>query len=255
VIEEARVETYRQVDRIALKAWILGDVDEGQVKPAVVLFFGGAWRFGSPDALLSHASFLVKKGMICVLADYRVSNRHGTTIADSVADAKAALTWTRQNAARLGIDAQKIAAGGASSGGHLAACSALVPGLPSEDRPDALLLLNPALVLAPFENKTFGYSKPLKEEFVGADAESLSPIHHLGKEAPPTWIAHGTRDVIVPIETSKAFRQEMLKKGGTCELLEAKNMPHAFHYRDPWFSKVMQGAAAFFVKLGWIENE
>ena len=253
-IEEAKVETYREVGKLELKVWILGEKEENRPKPGVVFFFGGGWRFGSPDSLLNHARFLVQKGMVCVLADYRVANRHGTTIADCVADAKAALSWTRNNASRLGIDSEKIAAGGASAGGHLAACLALVDGYGRAKKPDALLLFNPALVLAPFEGQTFGYQKPIREEFAGVEPRVLSPIHHLDGELPPTWIAHGQRDRVVPIATVRAFRDEAKGGGRSCELLEVSNVGHAFHYNNPWFLHVMTGAESFLEKLGWLNE-
>lgn len=253
-IRDARVETYRKVDEVDLKVWILGKTDLAQPKPAVVLFFGGGWRFGSPGSLQRHARFLAKRGMICLLADYRVANRHGAKIADCVSDAKAAVAWTRQNAERLGIDPNRIAAGGASAGGHIAACAALVPGFGNEEKPDALMLFNPPLIMAPFEGEDFGVKQRLTVRMAGAEPEAVSPIHHVGKDSPPTWITHGTLDGLVPIKTTKAFRDHMVAQGALCELLEAGLMPHAFHYRDPWFTKAMNSAELFFRGLGWLRE-
>ncbi|MDQ8192394.1 alpha/beta hydrolase [Roseibacillus persicicus] len=258
-IKGARVETYAEVEDVALKVWIVGESEEGVRKPAVVLFFGGSWRFGSPDSLQRHARYLAGKGMICLLADYRVLNRNPIKIADCVADARAAVSWTRQNAERLGIDPDRIAAGGASAGGHLAACTALSPAgkEPQEaaaSRPNALLLFNPPLVMAPFEGDTFAFTNRVDRRFFGAEPKALSPIHNLSETAPPTWIAHGTSDKLVPITTAKAFESEMKELGLKCELLEAPRMSHAFHYRDPWFSKVMSGAEMFLRGLGWLKE-
>lgn len=253
-IEEAQVETYRSIGELDLKVWILGQGDQAKPKPAVVLFFGGGWRFGSPTDLLRHARFLADRGLVCLLADYRVANRHGTRIADCVVDAKAAVAWTRQNAARLGIDPQRIGAGGASAGGHLAACAALVPGFGSEEKPNALMLFNPVLIMSPFEGEDFGVKQRLTAQIAGAEPESLSPMHHVDGKAPPTWIAHGTLDGLVPIKTAKAFRDHMKAQGAICELLEAALMPHAFHYHDPWFTKTMASAEGFFTGLGWMQK-
>ena len=251
-IEGAQVEVYREVKKTELKVWIVGDVEKGAQKPAVVLFFGGGWRFGSPDSLQRHAHYLAQRGMICLLADYRVANRQGARIADCVEDAKAAIAWTRRNAVRLGIDPKRIAAGGASAGGHLAACSALVPGFGNEEKPDALLLFNPALVMSPFEGQDFGIKHRWSRRALGAKPEEVSPIHHLDMESPPTWIAHGSADNIVPIVTAKAYQKRMEELGVKCEFFEAQRMPHAFHYRDPWFTKVMVGLEAFLKRLQWL---
>ena len=83
-------------------------------------------------------------------ADYRVSSRHGTQVVHCVADGKSAVRWIRANAKRLGVDAERIAAGGGSAGGHVAACTGVISGLdaPDEDTslssvPNAMALFNP----------------------------------------------------------------------------------------------------------------
>jgi len=124
-------------------------------RAAIVFFFGGGWRSGSPKQFEQQCRHLASKGMVAMAADYRVSSRHQAKVVDCIRDAKSAIRWVRSNAAKLGIDPNRIAAGGGSAGGHLAACTAVLPGLeePSEDlaissRSNAMVLFNPALMLA-----------------------------------------------------------------------------------------------------------
>src|SRR6185503_3489625 len=98
---------------------------------------------------------LAARGMVAVTADYRVGSRHQAKIVDCIRDAKSAVRYLRANAARLGIDPGRIAAGGGSAGGHLAAATGVIAALDEpagnpaiSSRPDALVLFNPALVLA-----------------------------------------------------------------------------------------------------------
>lgn len=114
-------------------------------RPAIVFFFGGGWSKGSPDQFHEHCLHLAGRGMVAMAADYRVKNKHDTRPSDSVSDATAAVRWARANAAKLGVDPKRLAAGGGSAGGHLAAASATI-GKGSEV-PDALVLFNPALDL------------------------------------------------------------------------------------------------------------
>ena len=65
--------------------------------------------------------------MVAIAADYRVHKRHGAMIADCVSDAQSAIRWVRVHADRLGVDPERIAAGGGSAGGHLAASTAVIP--------------------------------------------------------------------------------------------------------------------------------
>ena len=67
-----------------------------------------------------------------------------------VKDGKSAVRWIRANAARLGIDPDRLAAGGGSAGGHVAAATATTQGIEEEgedtsvsSRPCALVLFNP----------------------------------------------------------------------------------------------------------------
>ncbi len=58
-----------------------------------------------------------------------------TTPKECVADGKSAVRYLRVNAARLGLDPNRIAAGGGSAGGHVAAATGTLPGLddPADD--------------------------------------------------------------------------------------------------------------------------
>ena len=82
--------------------------------------------------------------MVAISAEYRVKSRNETTPFECVKDGKSALRWVRKNASKLGVDPQRIGAGGGSAGGHVAAAVATVPGLNDEEddsprQPDALV--------------------------------------------------------------------------------------------------------------------
>ena len=147
--KDARVETYRKIGSTELKLWIFGESDPKAKKPAIVFFFGGGWHGGSPAQFENQARHFAKRGMIAITADYRVKSRHGVQVVECVKDAKAAIAWVRENAQRLGIDPDKIAASGGSAGGHLAACTGTISGFGSDERPNAMILFNPACTLAP----------------------------------------------------------------------------------------------------------
>ena len=143
----------------------------------------------------------------------------------------------RANAARLGVDPDRIAAGGGSAGGHLAAAVALVPGFEEGDHsevssmPNALLLFNPAVILAPVE----GHPDILPaEKFadlaerMNGKAKEISPYHFIRAGLPPSIIFHGTNDDAVPYPTVQLFQQAMAAAGNRCELKAYEGQPHGF---------------------------
>ena len=117
------IVTYRAVDDNELKMHVFlpPDFEPSDRRPTVVFFFGGGWNGGSPAQFYPYAEYLAGRGMVAMAAEYRTKKIHGTDPFACVEDAKAAMRWARKNAASWGIDPQRLAAGGGSAGGHLAA--------------------------------------------------------------------------------------------------------------------------------------
>lgn len=257
--EGAKVETYRKAGDTELRLWIFEPADSGKDRPAIVFFFGGGWKSGSPSQFERQARHLASRGMVAMVADYRVASRHNVKPTECLADAKACVRWVRTNAERLGIDPKRIAAGGGSAGGHLAAAVATVPGLDAEAEakvscvPDALVLFNPALMLARFEGvDAKGFGTNMSKEMLGCASEEISPIHHVKKGTPPTVIFHGKSDTTVPYSTAEGFAARMKKLGNRCELFGYEGQPHGF-FNGSKFEETLAETDTFLVSLGWLK--
>ena len=92
--------------------------------PGLVYLHGGGWVIGDLDThdvlcreLANHA------GIAVVSVDYRLAPEHRFPAA--VDDTIAALRWVQREAAALALDAQRLAIGGDSAGGNLAAVAAI----------------------------------------------------------------------------------------------------------------------------------
>ena len=237
-IEGARVATYKEIDGVTLKLWIFEPKGRERDKalPAIVFFFGGGWQSGSPEQFERQSRHLASRGMIAIVADYRVASRHRVTADRCVADAKSAIRWVRSNAKGLGIDPDRIVAAGGSAGGHLAACTATIVGLdePTEDAkvssvPSALALFNPAVVLAPYQGlMEDGKSGANLGKRLGVSPRELSPIHHIRAGLPPAIIFHGKKDATVPYATVEAFEKAYAAAGNRCELVGYPEAGHGF---------------------------
>jgi acetyl esterase/lipase len=194
--------------------------------------------------------------MIAITADYRVKSRHGVQVVECVKDAKAAIAWVRENAQRLGIDPDKIAASGGSAGGHLAACTGTISGFGSDERPNAMILFNPACTLAPIAGWQPSGIRPgkLSAKRFGVEAEVISPAHHIGPHTPPTLILHGKADTTVPYASVVAFESAMKQAGRPCKLVGYDGAEHTFFRRAEYYEKCLAEADSFLVDLGWIKK-
>ena len=111
---------------------------------ALLWFHGGGFVLGSPDMDDAFCGAVAAKlGLIVISVDYRLAPEHPYPAA--VDDCWSALRWLATQGERLGIDPARIALGGQSAGGGLAAATALRAR--DDGRPDvaAQLLLEPVL--------------------------------------------------------------------------------------------------------------
>ncbi|MDR2378815.1 MAG: alpha/beta hydrolase [Bifidobacteriaceae bacterium] len=104
------------------------DVPDGEPAPgAYVGFFGGAFRQGGldfPSVDRAWRSRAVRAGIVVVGVDYALAPEHPYPAA--VEQGYAAVAWVAEHAAELGVDPARLAVGGMSSGGNLAAAAALM---------------------------------------------------------------------------------------------------------------------------------
>jgi acetyl esterase/lipase len=259
-MDGAQVETYKTIAGTELKLWIFSPPSAPKSAPAIVFFFGGGWSTGSPQQFEAQCRHFASRGMVAIAADYRVKSRQAAKPVQCIADARSAVRWVRANATRLGIDPQRIAAAGGSAGGHLAASTAFISTFDeaNEDKaisavPNALVLFNPGLVMAPLNGLFLeGFGTGLSEKHLGGQPEQISPAHHVGKDAPPTIIFHGRADTTIPYASAEAFTKVMVDAGARCELVGFDSQPHGFFNKEPFKRQTQAAADAFLVSLGWL---
>ena len=176
-------------------------------RPAIVFFFGGGLNGGTPKQFEPHCQYLARRGMVAITAEYRVKSRNKTSPFECVADGKSAVRFVRANAAQLGVDSKRVAAGGGAAGGHVAAATGNCHDLEQlgEDtnissQPDALVLFNPVYDNGP---KGYGHSR------VQPRWKAISPMHNIRKGAPPTIVFLGTKDDLIPVATGEEYDRRM----------------------------------------------
>ena len=239
-------------DPLELNVFLPDGWSAGDKRAAIVFFFGGGWVGGNPSQFFPQSKYLASRGMVAISAQYRTRGSHGTAPVHCVHDGKSAVRWLRGHAAELGIDPERIAAGGGSAGGHVAATTGVISGLddPGDDtsvssRPNALVLFNPATDVSQIQRW-------------GEDRERGSPLQNVDPGDPPTIVFHGQADTTVPYRTAEAFCAAMVEAGNRCELVGYAGRPHGFfnytRSRTMYASTVWH-MDRFLASLGFLDGE
>jgi len=250
VLDGAANFVYKDTGVDELRLWVFNPTDSGAAasRPAIVLFFGGTWTGGSVEQFAAQARYLRGRGMVAIVADYRVRDRHKTTPYESMADARSALRWVRAHARELNIDARRIAAGGGAAGAHAALSAALFDAFddPGDDqqvsaRPDALVLFNPVVDTSGFEA-------------FGPQWKDASPAHHLRQALPPMAIFQGKASASSAVVDQ--FCRDVTSLGSVCELHEYEGAGEGFFDRrvrgGRWYLETLLEADRFLTSLGYL---
>ena len=169
------------------------------------------------------------------------------------------MRYVRQNARKLGIDPNRIAAGGGSAGGHVAAATATLDRFDAGKNlhiscvPNALVLFNPV-----YDNGPNGYGYDRVKDYW----EHFSPMHNIDKRHPPAIVFLGDSDNLVPVSTAEAYQQKMQQLGIRSELHVFAGAPHGFFNwnRDQTpdksaFIATVTATDVFLASLGYIEGQ
>jgi acetyl esterase len=227
IIENHTQYIYATVDGKPLKAYVFQPAHDAgkERRGAIAIFHGGGWVSGEPGWGFRPAEHFASLGMVAVAIQYRLSDQLSITPLEALADARAAIRWMRSNAARLGIDPDRIAAYGWSAGAHLAASVAIFADDRKDDTvsasPNALILLSPAVEL-----ESDGWTQQLLG--ARADASSISPASHVRKGLPPTLILQGRHDTVTPLKGVQLFSDRMRAAGNDCTLQIYEGVGHLF---------------------------
>ena len=246
-LEPTRKLVYKTVSDRSLQLHIFEPEGHrpSDARPVFLFIHGGGWTGGNPRTFYPMAAHFARLGMVGVSLEYRLRNsRSGTSVFDCVKDGRSAMRYLRAHAADLGIDPRKIAVGGGSAGGHVAAGTALFDGVDEEGEdtpvscvPDGLVLYYP--VIDTSEN---GYG----QRKIGLRWRELSPVDNVKPGLPPTILFHGTGDTVTPFAGAKLFSERMRAAGNSCELVTHPNGRHGYFLFDlELYDQVMQRSEEF----------
>ncbi|AUS81370.1 esterase [Actinoalloteichus sp. AHMU CJ021] len=156
-----------------------------QAQGVVLWLHGGGWMMGGLDSDQPFASRLAEgSGAVVISVDYRLAPEHPFPAA--LDDVHTVLTWAAEHAAERGFDADRIAVGGHSAGGNLAAGVAL-RARDEQGPPIRLQLLNEAAL----DDRQLTWSQRNFTDTPWATRDSVGRQwrHYLGTSVPSPYFA------------------------------------------------------------------
>ena len=238
---------------------------------AVIYMVSGGWISAySPNTSVYYIPFLER--------GYTVfSVRHACQpkfiIPEITQDIHRAVRYIRQNAKTWNLDPAKFGISGGSAGGHLSLTMGVHggPGDPTAKDPvdrqssavQAIACLYPPTDFLnygkPGENAVgVGILARLKPAF-GPESDTqegrerlgkeISPIYHIPKDKlPPTFIIHGDKDDVVPLQQAETFVARAREAGAVAQLVVKPGLGHGWPDRQPdyvqfadWFDEHLRG--------------
>lgn len=249
--------------------WNLDDPNiKTEKKPLIVFVQGSAWTTPDREFEIPQLSAFARSGYIVATIEHR-SSLNGHAFPAFLQDAKCAIRYLRANADKYGIDSERVAIWGTSSGGNNALLVGLTGDVPEfkteeyaeySDKVCAVVECFgptdlPAMSSMPDdEEPAISDIQYIMNGLCGGDMEKLSevmmamsPINYVekGKDVPPFLLIHGDNDPIVPYEQMTSLFEKMVE----CEYdVEAWRIEGAEHEGTFWSQDVYDVIGEFLKK-------
>lgn len=205
----------------------------------IYLHFGGC-VIGDLDTCHTACTLIADRaGCVVLSVDYRLAPEHRFPAA--LDDTVAALAWARSHAASIGGDPSRVAVGGDSAGGYLAAAASLSLHEAGEPPPFLQLLIYPVLEMdrRSMPPTAFDDDYPLSRAdmvwfsdlYMRDATDATDPLCSVRRtasvaEMPPTILAGAGHDLLH--DEGIAFAQRLSEAGVPVTRLDFPALPHAF---------------------------
>ncbi|MCR8721695.1 alpha/beta hydrolase [Pseudomonas syringae] len=203
--------------------------------PVVVFFYGGSWNSGSKTDYAFVGEALAARGMVVVIADYRLypQVRYPSFLEDSAK----ALAWAYKHAKTYGGDPDRLYVMGHSAGAYNAAMLALDPRWLAREGLAPSILSGWIGLAGPYDFLPIENADVKPVFFFPNSPPDSQPINHVSASAPPALLMASNTDTLVNPKRNT---------GGLAQKLRAANVP----VRDLYFSRTNHGTlVGAFAKL------
>jgi len=186
--------------------------EPGEAKAVVVFFYGGSWKSGSRKDYKFVAEALASRGIVTVLADYRLYPQ--VTYPDFLVDSARAVAWARRHAAEHGASPERLYVMGHSAGAYNAAMLALDPRWLGAQGMQPAQLAGWIGLAGPYD--FFPSTIPdVQAVFHHPDyPRGAQPIEHASGRSPPVLLAAASSDSVVDPDRSTRRLAAALEAAG-----------------------------------------
>ena len=218
---------------------------------AIVHLFGGGFYTGNKNAgyIVNDAKVLGARGYTSISANYRLQTQ-GSWPAQ-LHDVKAAIRWTRANAARLGIESNRIAVAGYSAGGMLALTAAGTNGRKEFEgeggNAQVSSDVNACIGVYPLASAQIATGLFPSGQATPPNIAAASPTTYISASFAPTIFIHGTNDKTIPVQSSVDFFTKLHGLGVPTTLTLIQGADHAFDNNAPDAVEVMAASIDLFL--------
>jgi len=211
----------------------------GGASPALFFIHGGGWIYGDLETHDALCRFLAEEAQVRVIAvDYRLAPEAPFPAAFD--DTWAAYQWIVDNAEGIGVDIERLAVGGDSVGGNLAAIVAQQAVREDSQAPTFQLLIYPAtdFVTERPSYRRFAEGFYLTKEFMDLandnyllgdeelDDPRLSPVRHDVKGVAPAYVVTAGFDPL--LDEGKEYADKLRDAGVPVEYVCEEGLIHGF---------------------------
>ena len=232
--------------------------------PLIIWIHGGGWRGGSKNAI-NRCEEVLKHGYALASVEYRLSGE--AKFPAAVEDCKAAVSYLRWKAPKLGLDPDRFGVWGSSAGGHLVAMLGTTNDVLDFDTHPVTKMASPTVQavcnwFGPTDflrmNDVTGgidHDSPDSPEslFMGfpiqqhpEKVQRANPITYVSPSDPPMLIMHGDNDQSVIYNQSELLYRALQKAGVESHLHRVKGGGHGFRDAEESPQQLLARVLEFF---------
>jgi len=226
--------------------------------PVIMLIHGGAYKSGDKRDMLTNLADILDRGYAVVSVNYRLIDE--AIFPAQIYDIKAAIRFIRANTSKYNIIPDKMATWGESAGGHLSALAGTSgdgsslddPSLGNSDQstkiqacvdwygPINFLTMDDQFKQSGIDGQVHNVATSSESLLIGKAitlapdlVKKANPETYISTDDPPIYIQHGTKDIIVPVQQSTNFYNNLIKYVDS-EKISYESVQDAVH-GDPYF--------------------